>query len=174
MFYKNIETDRLLLKNIENSDREFIFSQFSDDEINKYLFDAEPLTDISGADEIIEFYLEPEPRLQHRWIIINKGDGMKIGTCGFHCWSIKDSKVDIGYDLKKEFWGNGYMYEALNAIIQFAKDSMDIKEIKACIYIENYKSIRLVEKFGFIATGSKYEFFRGKEYLHNVYSLDFK
>ena len=31
-----------------------------------------PLTDISGADEIIEFYTVPEPRNQNRWIIIRK------------------------------------------------------------------------------------------------------
>jgi ribosomal-protein-alanine N-acetyltransferase len=174
MFYNNIETDRLLLKNIDNGDREFIFSQFSDDDINKYLFDAEPLTDISGADEIIEFYLEPEPRPQHRWIVIRKADGMKMGTCGFHCWGIKDSRVEIGYDLKKEFWGNGYMYEALNGIIEFAKGSMNIKEINACIYTENHKSISLAEKLGFVLTGSKYELFRGKKYLHSIYSLTLK
>ncbi len=171
MFYNNIETGRLLLKNIDNGDREFIFSQFSEDDINKYLFDAEPLTDISGADEIIEFYLKPEPRPQHRWIIMRKADGVKMGTCGFHCWSIKDSKVEIGYDLKKEFWGNGYMYEALNGIIEFAKCSMDIKQINACVYTENHKSVSLAEKAGFVLTGSKYELFRGKNYLHSIYSL---
>ncbi|WP_026477466.1 GNAT family N-acetyltransferase [Alkaliphilus transvaalensis] len=174
MFFNDIETDRLLLRNIDKKDREFIFSQFSDDDINRYLFDAEPLTDISGADEIIEFYLEPEPRLHHRWIVIRKADGVKVGSCGFHCWSIKDSKVEIGYDLKKEFWGKGYMYhEALNGILEFAKGSMDIKEINACIYIENHKSIGLAEKLGFVLTGSKHELFRGKKYLHSIYSLNF-
>ena len=167
MFYNNIETDRLVLRNIDNIDREFIFSQFSDDEINRYLFDAEPLTDISGADGIIEYYLEPEPRPHHRWIVIRKADGVKMGTCGFHCWSIKDSRVEIGYDLKKEFWGNGYMYEALKGIIEFAKGPMDIKEINACIYTENHKSISLAEKLGFVLTGSKYELFKGKKYLHS-------
>jgi [ribosomal protein S5]-alanine N-acetyltransferase len=174
MFYNNRETDRLLLKNIDNGDREFIFSQFSDDDINKYLFDSEPLTDLSGADEIIDFYLTPEPRMQHRWIIQRKADGVKMGTCGFHCWSIKDSVVEIGYDLKKEFWGNGYMYESINNIIEFARDNMKVKEINACIYIENDRSISLVEKLGFVLTGSKYELFRGKKYLHNLFSLYLK
>jgi len=173
MFYNNIETERLILKNIGNEDREFIFSQFSDEDVNMFLFDAEPLTDTSGADEIIEFYLEPEPRQQHRWVIIRKADGLKMGTCGFHCWNVKDSSVEIGYDLKKEFWGNGYMYEAVDAIIQFAKNSMDIKEINACIFTDNHKSIHLVEKFSFVPTGSKYEVFRGEKYLHTIYSLKF-
>jgi ribosomal-protein-alanine N-acetyltransferase len=54
--------------------------------------------------------------------------------------------VDIGYDLKKEFWSNGFMHEALNEIIEFAKNRMNIVEINACIYIKNSRSIKLVEK----------------------------
>jgi [ribosomal protein S5]-alanine N-acetyltransferase len=79
VLFKNIETERVILKNIDIDDREFIFSQFSDDVVNRYLFDAEPLEDIQGADEIINFYIQPEPRLQHRWIIMRKSDGTKIG-----------------------------------------------------------------------------------------------
>lgn len=171
MFFNDLKTEKLLLKNINTADREFIFSQFSDDVVNRYLFDAEPLTDIQGADEIIEFYMQPEPRQQHRWIIVRESDGEKIGTCGFHCWNLKDRIVDVGYDLKEKFWGNGYMREAMREIISFAKDKMHVKEIRACIYMDNQKSIRLVENLGFVMSGTYYELFRGKEYLHSIYSL---
>lgn len=171
MFFNNIETDRLILKNIGIDDRNFIFSQFSDDVVNRYLFDAEPVTDMQGADEIIALYVQPEPRLQHRWIIMKKSDGIKMGTCGFHCWNKTDGNVEVGYDLKEEFWGNGYMQEAMKAIITFAKEEMYIKEISACIYIDNQRSIRLVENLGFVLSGSIYELFGNKEYLHKKYSL---
>lgn len=171
MFFENLETDRLYLKNIDIADREFMFSQFSNDTINKYLYDAEPLTYISEADEIIEFYMTPEPRIQNRWIIIRKSDNKKLGSCGFHCWDKKLSKVETGYDLKEEFWGNGYMHEAMKEIINFAKNQMYVNEIYACISTENQKSIRLVENLGFVLSGSSVEVFRGKEYPHNIYSL---
>lgn len=173
MVFTNLETERLLLKNIDVKDREFIFDMFSDQMVNKYLFDAEPLTDISGADEIIEFYLEPEPRLQHRWIIIRKSDGVKMGTCGFHCWNTSNSTVDVGYDLKEQFWGNGYMKEAIKEIVGFAKDKMKIETISASIYIENKKSVKLAESLGFTMVGYSTELFRGKEYQHYRYSLSF-
>ncbi len=171
MLFKNLETDRLYLKNIDIADREFMFSQFSDDTINKYLYDAEPLTDISGADEIIEFYTTPEPRIQNRWIIIRKSDNQKIGSCGFHCWNKELGKVETGYDLKEEFWGNGYMQEAMKEIINFAKDQMYVNEIYACVSTENQKSIRLVKNLGFVLSGSSVEVFRGEKYPHNIYSL---
>lgn len=83
MLFKSLETERLILKNIDENDREFIFSQFSDDDVNEFLFDAEPLIDIKGADEIIEFYIQPEPTIKHRWVIKRKVDNMTIGTCSF-------------------------------------------------------------------------------------------
>lgn len=94
-----------------------------------------------------------------------------MGTCGFHCWNQRECKVDVGYDLKEEFLGNGYMQEAMKEIVRFAIDKMHIKEISACIYVDNQKSIRLVENLGFTLSGSSYELFRDKEYLHNIYSL---
>ena len=119
MLFRELETERLLLKNISMDDREFIFDQFSNESINQYLYDAEPLVDIQGADEIIDFYLEPEPRAQHRWILISK-EGTKIGTCGFHCWNTSEGICDIGYDLNPNYHNKGYMNEAINAILRFA------------------------------------------------------
>ncbi|MGV8981152.1 GNAT family N-acetyltransferase [Clostridium sp.] len=171
MLFNDIKTERLVLKNIAIDDRNFIFSQFSDAVVTRYLFDREPLTDMEGADEIITFYIQSEPRLQHRWVIVRKSDGMKMGTCGFHCWNQKDAKVEVGYDLKEAFWGNGYMQEAMKEIIAIAMGAMNIKEINACIYIENQRSIHLVESLGFVLSGSNCELFREKAYLHNIYSL---
>lgn len=171
MVFTNLETDRLFLENIEIGDREFIFDHFADPVVSRYLFDAEPMGEISEADMLINFYTCPEPRTQHRWIIKRKSDGSRIGTCGFHCWNMQDSKVDVGYDLKREFWGHGYMHEAMKEIIKFAKHNMQVKEILACIYLENEGSIKLVQKLDFTLAGRSTEVFRGKEYVHKLYSL---
>ena len=82
--FKEIETERLWLKNISDEDIEFIFEQFSNDDINRYLYDAEPMKEVSEAQELIDFYTVSEPRNQHRWILVRKSDGVKLGTCGFH------------------------------------------------------------------------------------------
>ncbi len=173
MFFSDLNTDRLLLKNISGEDRDFVFSQFSDRVVNRYLFDAEPLSTIEGADKIINMFLQTEPRTHHRWVLIRKTDKVKMGTCGFHCWDINKNVCDVGYDLKEEYWGNGYMQEALNAIIIFAKSNMKIKEINACIYPENMKSVAIAERLGFEFSGKKkIEHFQGSEYLHHIYTLD--
>jgi [ribosomal protein S5]-alanine N-acetyltransferase len=171
MFFNDLQTERLLLRNIAAGDRDFIFSQFSDKEVNRYLFDTEPLTDLKGADEIIAFYLRPEPRRQHRWILVRKADGVKMGTCGFHVWNRAEAKVEVGYDLKAEFWRQGYMREALETAFTFAENEMQVKEIDACIAVDNQRSIRLAESFGFVLSGATSLSFRGQNYPHHVYTL---
>lgn len=173
MFFEDIETERLLLKNISFDDRVFILKQFSDEVVNRYLFDVEPISKLEEADEIIDSYLQPEPRAQHRWVIVLKNNDVKIGTCGFHCWSKKGNCVEIGYDLQEEYWGKGIMTEALKAIISFGINKMGVHRINADISVDNAKSVYLAQKLGFVFNGNtKMYSFRGKEYLHNIYTLD--
>ncbi len=175
MFFKEIETERLYLKNLSFEDREFMLYHFSNDNVNQYLFDAEPLSSLEEADEIIGFYLEPEPRLLHRWILVLKSNGEKIGTCGFHYWDINKNCVDIGYDLQKEYWGQGLMSEALSAILDFAKNEMKVGQIRAHIYVDNPKSIEIAKRFGFAFHGeTEICQFRNEPYLHHIYTLDYK
>lgn len=171
MLFTDLSTERLRLKSIAGDDKEFVFRQFSNDIVNKHLFDAEPMKDISEAEELIRFYRLPEPRGQHRWILVRKEDGTKMGTCGFHCYDRPNGRTDVGYDLDPAYWGRGYMLEAMREIIAFAKDQMGVKEISACIHTENLLSIRLADKLGFIKTGSEQVPFQGKEYLHFRYTL---
>ena len=169
--FKELETERLWLKNICYEDVEFIFEQFSNDDINRYLYDAEPMKELSEAQELIDFYTVSEPRNQHRWILVRKSDGVKLGTCGFHCWNLQQHSIEIGYDLRKEYWGNGYMTEAMDAIIYFAEMVLGVESMDAHIAAQNEKSISLVKKLGFEFYGRTENYhFQGKDYLHYVFT----
>ena len=174
MLFRELATERLLLKNISADDREFVLAMFSNDEVNRFLFDAEPIGDLQGADRLIDFYAQEEPREHHRWVLVKKEDGAKLGTCGFHNWDKEAGCCDIGYDLHPAFWGLGYMLEAMRAIIEFARSDMELKSINACIYVDNEKSARLAKKCGFIFEGKmKDEIFRGGKYPHKIFTLNF-
>jgi ribosomal-protein-alanine N-acetyltransferase len=170
--FVNIETNRMLLKCIDQSDRYFLFEEFQNEFINKYLYDDEPMKEIEEADELIEFYNIKEPRNQNRWVIIEKIDQERIGTCGFHLWDRKKNEVEIGFELMEKHNGNGYMTEAITAIIEFAKTEMKVSTIKAIVYIENEKCKKLVEKFGFKKVDKEECMFREKMYLHDIYEKD--
>ena len=170
--FVNIETKRLLLKCVDKSDREFIFEEFHNDFINQYLYDEEPMTDIEQADDLIDFYNLKEPRNQNRWVLINKLENTKMGTCGFHLWDRKENKVESGFELMQQYNGKGYMTEAVEAIIEFARTKMKVNKIIANVYIDNSKCKRLLEKLGFIIVDKEEFIFRGSMYLHDIYELE--
>ncbi|NLY48684.1 MAG: hypothetical protein GX918_02790 [Clostridiales bacterium] len=45
----DLETERLLLKCIGRDDAEFFYKQFSNDEVNQYLYDTEPCNSVEQA-----------------------------------------------------------------------------------------------------------------------------
>lgn len=166
----DLTTERLLLRCIGYDDADFFYRQFSNDDVNRYLYDAEPCVSKEEAKEWIGFYLEPEPRNQHRWILVLKSTGESIGTCGFHCWNRKSGEAEIGYDLFPTYQRQGYMMEVLKKIIEFAKETMRVNKVYAHISADNRASIKLAEKQGFIKTDdSYYEEYHGEKYLHDVY-----
>ena len=133
--FTNLETNCLVLKCIDHSDRDFIFEEFQNDFINRYLYDEKPMTEVSQADELIDFYTMVEPRKQNRWVLIDKTTNTKLGTCGYHLWNPDNKEVEIGFELMEQYNGKGYMLEAIEAIIEFARHKMKVKKNKCdCIH----------------------------------------
>lgn len=173
--FRDLETERLRLKCIDYDDTAFFFRQFSNDEVNRYLYDAEPCASEDEAEKWISLFLEDEPRNQHRWVLVLKENGEKIGTCGFHRWNRETGEAEMGYDLQPLYWRKGYMTEALNEIVDFAFTEMNVKSIYAHISVDNTASQKTAEKLGFVKTGEQYfEEFHGEKYLHDIYALSKK
>lgn len=170
---KRLETNRLILRELQVEDIDFIFNHFSNENVCQYLFDEEPLTKRDEALEIINWYKDFELKNRSRWGIELKDNGKLIGTCGFHCLDRRNNIVEIGYDLSKNYWRQGYMTEALKIAIDVAFNNMHVNRIQAFVYIENVSSYKLLEKKKFIREGIIREkhFFRGKYYDHYCYSL---
>ncbi len=173
LFFPALETKRLHLRQLKIDDLDFIYQHFSDPRISEFLLDEPPISDISQAREIIEFYQQPEGKSWNRWGISLKTSGQLIGTCGFHKWNKHDLHAEIGYDLNPEFWGQGIMTEALRAAIQNGFERMGLNRIAAIVYPQNQKSLQLLHKLGFQTEGllRDYHHLNGNFYDHNILSL---
>lgn len=75
-------------------------------------------------------------------------DGTPIGLNGL---VNRDSleHVDVGFACLPEYWGKGYSYEAASAVLQFAKESLDINYIVAITSPTNIPSQNLLKKLGY-------------------------
>lgn len=173
MNWDNIETHRLFLKGLDDSDAEFIFGEFSDEYVCRYLYDAEPFRGIDEARELIAHFGSDRNTTINRWVIMDKGTGQRLGTCGFHCWDKENNCIEVGYDLREEHCRKGIMTEALTAIIGKAFSEKGINRIQAFVSLDNIASCKVLEKLGFKREGVIREkhYFRGKYYDHFCYSL---
>ncbi len=166
-----LETPRLLLRNLTVEDTDFIFRHFSDPAVTKYLMDQPPLTELEGAQEIIQFYQQPEAKKRNRWGIVRKADNGLIGTCGYHNWRQRDCHAEIGYDLSPTCWGQGYMTEALQVVIPSGFNCMGLNRIEALVYTGNTRSVRLLKKLGFQVEGTLRDYYYLNDMFHDHYLL---
>ena len=141
----NIETDRLLLRQLEPSDYEAAFKWCGDPDVNTYLI--YPL--YHNAEDVkswIESRDVDDPDNYDLGFVI-KETGDLIG-CGGMAYSPQKEAWIIGYNIRKDQWGNGYVVEAINGIIDHISKTRKIDKIVGEFAVDNYKSRRVMEKLG--------------------------
>ena len=173
--FPKIETERLVLRELTSADVEWYLEHFSKPEI-AHGSGYPPPADLEAAKEEFDMYiLGPwKEGSGLRWGITLKDSNELIGSCGFYKWE-KDPhrKAEIGYDLSPAHWGEGIMREALQAIIRYGFEKMDLNRITLLVISYNDRSIRLAERLGFVKEGVMREsaFFDGRFIDDVLYSL---
>ncbi len=84
------------------------------------------------------------------WIIIEKNTRKIAAELGFKGPPNTDGEVEIGYGTLPSSRSKGFMTEAVAAVIEWAGTRKEITAILASIDKNNYASIRVVEKNGFV------------------------
>lgn len=107
-----------------------------------------------------------------RWGLALKGCNTIIGTLGYNNFT-KHHRANIGYDLLPEFWNNGYITEALKAVLRFGFDQLYINRIEAEVMQGNVASERVLEKLGFKKEGvlRQWMYWNNKHFDMNMFSL---
>ena len=60
---------------------------------------------------------------------------------------------ELGWIINKNYWGNGFAYEAARAVIDYSKTQMKVSHFIAHCDTENIASYKLMEKLGMNRTG---------------------
>ena len=85
------------------------------------------------------------------WIIEDK-EGACVGNLSFKGLESNGS-VEIGYGIFDEFCNKGFASEAVEAVVKWAMEQSDIKQIEAEADPNNIASQKVLAKCGFVATG---------------------
>lgn len=170
--FPRLETERLLLRKIVPGDAAALYAIFGDQEVTRY-YDLGTMTQLAEAETMVR---RLAARFRYgqaiRWGIARKQDHVFLGTCGYH-FQAAGFKAEIGYDLARAYWRQGYMNEALQAMLAYGFETLQLNRIEALVMPENEASAAVLRRLGFSEEGllREYAFFKGQYHDLRFFSL---
>ncbi|KAF2082727.1 GNAT family N-acetyltransferase [Flavobacterium sharifuzzamanii] len=154
--FPKLITERLILRNIENTDVVLIHKLHSDAIVNAFVG-----RDNSSSLKKAEEYIIKMQNLIARneciyWVITEKGNNNLIGSVCLWNFDIENEIVEIGYEMLSEFQGKGIMTEAIKKVIEYAFEKIKAKMITAFPSSDNINSVSILKKMNFELENKKY------------------
>ncbi len=146
-----IETNRFILREILESDLEGMFALDSDPEVHRFLGNK-PIQTREEAQVVIK-----NIRNQYvqngiaRWAVIDKATNEFLGWSGLkyeHGLRPEFGYYDLGYRLRREFWGKGIATETAEAALKYGFETMKLEVINAAADIDHHASNHVLKKVG--------------------------
>ncbi len=149
--FPEIITKRLLLRHIIDSDINNIFKGLSHRDVIKYY--GVNFKTLEATKEQMTWYIDLKLTETGIWWAICSHDNKSFyGAIGINDFMKEHKKAEIGFWLLPEYWGKGFISEAISPVLEFAFTKLSLSKIVAYIETENKNSKRLMEKSGFIYT----------------------
>ena len=144
-----IETERLLLRNLRPGDEKTMFAWAGDPEVARYMIYPQYKSEADGIEWLREREENAEDPDDYDLGIVLKETGELIGSGGL-VYRPESDTWNMGYNIRKDMWGNGYVVEAMQAIIDEVRKTRKLRVLEAQFAVENQKSRRVMEKLGMV------------------------
>lgn len=144
-----IETERLVLKSIDESHVEDILKIRSNEVVNQFVKRIPPKTNYDALDYILTIKKRVQNNESLNWGISYKNQQNLIGTICLWNFSEDRTEAEVGYELLPDYHRKGIMSEALKAVLKFGFNELYLTEILAFTnkFNENSKSLLLKHQF---------------------------
>jgi ribosomal-protein-alanine N-acetyltransferase len=148
--FQNLETERLLLRRLDENDVDEVLAMRGNPEVMKYI--PRPIAK-TKEDALAHIALIEEKIVSNigiNWGITIKGSPKIIGIIGHYRIQPENHRSEIGYMSLPEYNGNGYITEAIKAVLVYGFEQMNLHSIEAVIDPDNSASERVLQKNGFV------------------------
>lgn len=161
-FRKSYETDRLILKIVDESAVE---------EVLQFLNAGAQIFEEYESKKPADFYTKSTQRKLLRsdytlalqkggvrfWVYRKSNPSEVIGTVSFSFFKGSPFKsIMIGYKLLPQYWHQGYATEAIGMCLEIVPAVMDVHRIEAFVLPENHASQAVLERLDFRLEGTAY------------------
>jgi ribosomal-protein-alanine N-acetyltransferase len=148
-----LATERLVLRWLTRADAPDQFSLFSDPVVTRY-WSTPAWTTLDQAEAFVNAALADYASGEGlRFSILLRDSDTFIGSVKLYDFFDQNRRCDIGYALLPAHWGNGYLAEALVALLDYAFSTLNLNRIEADIDPRNDASARLLERMAFQKEG---------------------
>ena len=106
-----------------------------------------------------------------RWAIERQSDGAVLGTCGLFNWDQRWQRCTVGYELNASEVRQGYMREALRAVLPWGFGRGQLHHVEALIHPDNAASLALAAGLGFRVQGRLREYAYWDDTRHDMIHL---
>lgn len=149
-----LATPRLLLRPLQASDAPALFALHSDAELMRH-WSTPPWTDSAQADRLIaDSAADLAAGQAMRLGLQRRDDGRLVGTCSLFALQRTSRRAEIGYLLARDSQGTGLMHEALQALIAWSFNVLDLNRLEADIDPRNRASAHVLGRLGFQLEGA--------------------
>jgi len=146
-----VETDRLILRSLTMEDLADFFAFSSYREVDEMAGFAHHKS-LDESKEILQKFIEDK----NVFALYHKNDKKVIGSLTLHgSWANWDEEYkhlrisEIGSVISKDYWGQGVVPEAIEAVVSYGFDTLGLDAFAACHFVGNNQSKRVIEKCGF-------------------------
>jgi len=145
-----LETERLQLKEINESHVEDILRIRSNEVINQFVQRNSPKNNYDALQFILTIKEKTKNSETFYWGISLKDQPNLIGTICLWKFTEDRKQAEVGYELLPEYHRKGMMSEALAAVVDFGFNTLQLQEIVAMTNKFNENSKGLLVKHQFI------------------------
>jgi RimJ/RimL family protein N-acetyltransferase len=143
-----LTTNRATLSFIQAIDFDEVLAMFHEPETFKYIAPLEGKTDDEYLKILKTKVEENISEAGFYWIARLKSNGEFVGAINLN--PRKDIQhIQLGYQIRKKFWGQGFATELSAAVLEFAKNERQLDSVIAVFVESHIASRKILEKLGF-------------------------
>jgi RimJ/RimL family protein N-acetyltransferase len=147
VFPREVETERLLLRQFRDQDFEAYFGMVSDPEVRQFIGGGTVSTREDAWRHMAMLAGMWTLRGYGQWAIEEKASGEFVGRAGVW-FPVGFPEVEAGWVIRREHWGSGFATEAGGEALRQAFATLGVTHVISLIDPENVASRRVAEKLG--------------------------
>ncbi|MBO9200213.1 MULTISPECIES: GNAT family N-acetyltransferase [Niastella] len=166
-----LETERLVIRDFNNSDGEALHVLYMMPETIKYNPSGYPENEEASKKMVAGWSAQPwnVSREKYTAAIVTKADLNFVGVISLDLGDHKYRKGEIWYKLLPKYWGQGLATEATKAMLSFGFEQLQLHRIECGCSIHNVASYKIMEKVGMTREGIKRKVLPLDKEWHDAY-----